>query len=100
MASSTSGGVTAPPQRVHAHISACAFTRSPRGNHWLSMRVRLGKQPASPAPNRKRIASIELKLHAAPVSAVKNDHASTRRERIFFTPSLSPISPIGISNSA
>lgn len=52
---SVSGGVAAPPQRVKAHIRDCALTRSRAGSHALSMRVRLGKQPASPAPNRKRI---------------------------------------------
>src|SRR5271154_489791 len=74
---STSGGVAAPPQRVHAHIRDCADTRSRAGSHTLSMRVRLGKQPASPAPKRKRMTHSEATFQAAPVSAVKKDHAAT-----------------------
>src|ERR1700732_3197823 len=48
---STRGGVAAPPQRVQAHIKDWADTRSRAGSQTLSMRVRLGKHPASPAPN-------------------------------------------------
>ncbi len=41
--------------------------------------VKFGKQPASPAPNRNRVTAIEVKLHAQPVAAVKNDHQHTPR---------------------
>ena len=43
-------GASAGNEESHAHMIACAFTRSPRGSHVLSMRVRFGKAPASPAP--------------------------------------------------
>src|ERR1700684_1898318 len=55
MAASTSGGVNAPPQRAKAHSKPGGVTRSPAGSHMLSMRVRIGKHPASPAPKRKRM---------------------------------------------
>ena len=55
IASKASGGVAAPPQREQAHMNPCAVTRSRAGSHTLSMRVRFGKQPASPAPKRNRI---------------------------------------------
>src|SRR5580704_4182636 len=74
---STRGGVAAPPQRVQAHIKDWADTRSRAGSQTLSMRVRLGKHPASPAPNRKRTIQREVTFHAAPVRAVKIDHART-----------------------
>src|SRR5271170_2978151 len=64
---STRGGVAAPPQRVQAHIRDCAETRSLAGSQTLSMRVRLGKHPASPAPNRKRTTQSDVTFHAAPV---------------------------------
>ena len=77
-----------------------ARVRSRIGSHTPSALVRLGKQPASPAPNRKRVIHIEAKLHIQPVAAVKNDHHSTTRSSTFFAPSLSPSQPVGISNKA
>ncbi len=100
MASSASGGVMAPPQRAKAHIMACAVTRSRAGIQALSMRVRLGKHPASPAPNRKRITTMEVTFHAAPVSAVHTDHAKTICASTRRTPSRSPSRPMGISKRA
>ena len=41
--------------------------------------VRLGKQPASPIPNRNRVTTADTKLNAHPVAAVKNDHQTTMR---------------------
>ena len=66
----------------------------------LNMRVRIGKQPASPAPKRKRITHSETKLQAAPVTAVKNDQPRTICSKTRRTPILSPSKPIGISNNA
>ena len=97
MASSAIGGANAPPQRPKAHISACALMRSPTGSQADSMRVRLGKQPASPVPNMKRITSSEPRFQAAPVNAVNSDHSNTTWVRMRRTPSLSPIRPMGIS---
>src|SRR3954470_17106578 len=94
------GGANAPPQRPKAHITAWALTRSDNGNQADSIRVRLGKQPASPAPNRKRTSQSDTRFHAAPVSAVKTDQINTNWLRTQRTPSLSPRSPIGISNRA
>src|ERR1700684_2802377 len=73
IAASTSGGVKAPPQRANAQSNPLALTRPRAESHMLSMRVRIGKHPASPAPKRKRITQREMKLQAAPVTAVKND---------------------------
>ena len=64
------------------------------------MRVRLGKQPASPAPNRKRIVHSDTKFQAAPVKAVNSDQARTTWVRMRRTPSRSPKRPIGNSNRA
>ena len=100
MHTSVRGGVSAPPHRVHAHINDCAVTRSRAGSHALSMRVRLGKHPASPAPNANRIVTSDIAFHATPVSAVNADHASTICVSARRTPTRSPSSPMGISNSA
>ena len=62
--------------------------------------VRLGKQPASPAPKSARVTRSETKLHVQPVAAVKNDHQSTTRVSTLRGPSLSPSQPPGISKSA
>jgi hypothetical protein len=62
--------------------------------------VMFGKQPASPAPNRKRVTHIDVKFHIQPVAAVKNDHHSTIRNSTRRGPSQSPSHPPGISNSA
>jgi hypothetical protein len=59
-----------------------------------------GKQPASPAPNKKRTVTIESAVPACAVAAVKNDHQITTRTRTFFGPNLSPSHPAGISNKA
>src|SRR6202044_3666545 len=77
MQANTRGGVAAPPQRAKAHNMACALPRSRAGSHMLSMRVRMGKQPASPAPNRKRMTQRDTTFQAAPVSAVKTDQPRT-----------------------
>jgi len=92
--------VKAPPQRAKVHISPCARTRSRRGSHVVKDLVRFGKQPASPAPNRKRVATSEVKLQAQPVAAVKKDHHSTIRISTLRGPIQSPSQPPGTSNSA
>ena len=58
MTATTSNGAEAPPQRAPIHISAWARVRSRVGSQALKALVRLGKQPASPAPNRNRVASM------------------------------------------
>jgi len=60
----------------------------------------LGKQPASPAPNRKRVTHIDQKFHIQPVATVKKLHQTTMRIRTLRAPIQSPIQPPGISNSA
>lgn len=92
--------MNAPPQRAPIHMIACARVRSCRGSHALNAFVRLGKQPASPAPNRKRVIHIDATFQVQPVAAVKNDHHNTTRARTRRAPSLSPSQPVGISNSA
>src|SRR5438045_1642285 len=61
--------------------------------------VRFGKQPASPAPNKKRFAASDQKLEASPVAAVNADHHNTIRVSTRRGPIQSPIQPPGISNS-
>src|SRR6266576_2150425 len=96
----TSSGVNAPPQRALSHITPTARLRSSRGNQLVNIFARLGKQPASPAPNRKRVTSNEPRFQAQPVAAVKNDHQTTTRISTLRGPILSPSQPPGISNSA
>ena len=59
MTDTTSKGVNAPPQRAPIHMIACARVRSRLGSHALKALVKLGKQPASPAPNKNRATTIE-----------------------------------------
>src|SRR5438094_9603957 len=96
----TSSGVNAPPQRAAIHKMPCAFTRSSGGSHVVNDFVRLGKHPASPAPNINRVTTMEGKFHAHPVAAVKNDHHTTIRIRTLRAPSRSPKYPLGISKTA
>src|SRR5438093_1447879 len=77
----TSSGVNAPPQRALSHITPTARLRSSPGSQLANILARLGKQPASPAPNRNRVTSSEPRFQAHPVAAVKNDHQTTTRIR-------------------
>src|ERR1043165_2066567 len=96
----TSRGVKAPPQRALNHMTPTARLRSPPGNQFVNILARFGKQPASPAPNRKRVTSSDPKFQAQPVAAVKKDHQITTRMSTLRGPILSPSHPPGISNSA
>jgi hypothetical protein len=62
-------------------------------------RAAFGNAPASPAPNRKRIITNDVKPHAAPVSAVNTDHQMTMRASTDREPCRSPSRPVGISNN-
>src|SRR5438046_3116645 len=95
-----SSGVNAPPQRALNHITPTARLRSSRGSQLLNILAKLGKHPASPAPNRKRVTSSDIRLKTQPVAAVKNDHQITTRISTLRGPILSPSQPPGISNSA
>src|SRR5438046_2336634 len=96
----TSNGVNAPPQRALNHMMDCARVRSCAGNQIMNDFVRLGKQPASPAPKKKRARSSDDKFQAYPVAAVKIDHIMTTRSKTLRGPIQSPSQPPGISNSA
>src|ERR1044071_9576538 len=96
----TSKGVKAPPQRALNHITPTARLRSSAGSQLVNILARLGKQPASPAPKRKRVTTSELKLRTHPVAAVKKDHQRTTRIRTLRGPILSPSQPPGISKRA
>ena len=92
--------MSAPPQRAASQRTLCARTRSSRGSHVVNALVMFGKQPASPAPNRKRTTIMLNAEVTHPVAAVKNDHHRTTRSSTFFGPNRSPSHPPGISNSA
>src|SRR5437867_1817556 len=96
----TSNGVNAPPQRALNHIRPTARLRSFPGSQAVNIFVKFGKQPASPAPNRKRVTSNEARFQTQPVAAVKKDHQSTTRISTLRGPILSPSQPPGISKSA
>ena len=100
MMAATASGVSAPPHRALSHRMPCARTRSLSGSQVVKALERLGKQPASPAPNMKRVTVSETKLHAHPVAAVKQDHHSTMRSSTLRGPIQSPRNPPGTSNMA
>jgi len=56
MSSSTSGTPTMPPTRVPKRTAPLALPRSESGNHRATAFDVLGSAPASPAPNRNRVA--------------------------------------------
>src|SRR5579872_5081708 len=86
----TSGGVKAPPHRAASHMIPWARTRSGRGSQVVNARVRLGKHPASPAPNRAWVQNSDAKFHVRPVSAVNEDHQMTIRIKTRRGPIQSP----------
>src|SRR6266566_2920324 len=96
----TRSGVNAPPQRALSHMIPWARTRSAAGNQMVKALVRLGKQPASPAPKQKRQRISERALQAQPVAAVNVDHMTTTRMRTLRGPMRSPKRPPGISIKA
>src|SRR5207245_6641639 len=98
--SATRIGVTAPPQRAQSQRMPWARTFSSGRSHVANARVRLGKQPASPIPKRKRVTMRELTLRTHPVAAVKRDHQTTTRISVFRGPNRSPSQPVGISKRA
>ncbi len=67
----TISGVNAPLQRAASHSMPCARSRSFTGSQVVKMRVRFGKQPASPAPNSARVTINDAAFHTQPVAAVK-----------------------------
>src|SRR6185436_17590234 len=96
----TSNGVNAPAQRALSHMIACARVRSAAGNQIMNALVRLGKQPASPAPKQNRVTTNDTRLQAYPVAAVNNDHITTTPISTFRGPIKSPSQPPGISKIA
>src|ERR1043165_5630711 len=96
----TSNGVNAPPHRALNHITPTARLRSSRGSQLVNILARFGKQPASPAPNRKRVTSSDTRSQTQPAAVVKNDHQTTTRMSTLRGPILSASQPPGISNSA
>jgi hypothetical protein len=78
----------------------CAVPRSCLGNQREKVRAAFGSAPASPAPKRNRIATIDAKLNAKPVSMVNADHQQTIRVRTRRVPTRSPHHPVGISKAA
>ena len=61
-----------------------------------SDRVAIGKDPASPIPNRKRIKAIEAALQANTVAQVNRDHQLTMSVIARRGPMRSPSQPPGI----
>src|SRR6188508_2522589 len=98
-AATTSSGASAPPQRADSHISDWARVRSSPRNQLENALVRLGKQPASPAPNRNRTPDNDQKPVASPVAMVKVDHQTTMRVITARGPMRSPSQPPGTSKS-
>src|SRR4051812_14958521 len=96
----TSSGVKAPPHRALNHMMPTARLLSSAGSQFVNILARFGKQPASPAPKRKRVTNKVQRLRTHPVAAVKNDHQRTTRIRTLRGPILSPSQPPGISKSA
>lgn len=93
-------GVNAPPQRAASHMIDCARVRSSPVNQLPNAFVRLGKAPASPTPNRKRMAISDQNPVASPVAIVKPDHQTTIRVSTARGPMRSPSQPPGTSKIA
>src|SRR5262249_39418011 len=96
----TNGGVSAPPSREPACVKPCTNPRSAGRTQRDRDRVAMGKAPASPTPNRKRIVAIDAAPQAAAVIEVKTDHHMTIAEKARRGPIQSPSQPLGIWNSA
>src|SRR5215475_1136457 len=92
----TNGGVNAPPNREPACVKPCTNPRSAGRTQRDSDLVAIGKAPASPTPNRKRIVAMDIAPHAAAVSEVKSDHHVTMMEKARRGPIQSPNQPPGI----
>ena len=92
-------GATTPPSCAAASMIPCTLPLSVPGNQREITRAALGNAPASPTPNKKRMAISEPSPEQTPVNAVKSDHHRTTRVRILRDPYLSPILPVGISNN-
>src|SRR6478735_394597 len=88
-----------PPTRDPKNITPFALPRSLRGNHRERLRDMFGNAPASPAPNKNRVATSDRNPIAAPVSIVQADHHSTMRVSTRRGPAMSPSQPDGISNT-
>ena len=77
MRAMTTHEVIAKPIRLPNITIDWARPSSWRGNHRAMAEVAPGNAPASPQPNRKRIATSAAKFQAAPVRAVNTDHQIT-----------------------
>src|SRR5205823_9291081 len=75
--SSAIGADSMPPMRDPRNMTPLARPRSRGGNHFEKLRAMFGNAPASPAPNRNRIATSGANPRAAPVSIVNADHHRT-----------------------
>src|SRR5689334_17406898 len=95
-----SDGVTPPTMCAPAKKMPCTVARSKRGIQLENARAAMGHAPASPAPKRKRRITIEVRLNAAAVAAVKADHQSTIRKSTDLVPSFSAHFAVGISKRA
>src|SRR5262249_22240436 len=96
---SATGADSMPPKRDPRNITPFARPRSTTGNQRENVRATFGKAPASPAPNRNRMATNEFKPRAAPVNIVNADHQTTMRVSTRRGPLTSPSQPEGTSNS-
>ena len=90
MTTATKGGVKAPPQRADSHMMPCARARSRSGSQVVNVLVRLGKPPASPAPNRARVTSSEGRFQTQAVAAVKKLHHGAMKSSTRRGPAQSP----------
>src|SRR5262245_12650729 len=87
--------VSAPASREPECVTPWANPRSDVASQREKARVALGKAPASPAPNRKRMTMNEAALQAEMVKIVKADHHSTIPDSIRRGPMRSTNQPLG-----
>jgi hypothetical protein len=93
-------GAIIPPTSAGMLMKPAIRPRAAAGNQRSITRVTLGSAPASPAPNRNRMATSGRKPVAEPVSAVNADHQATIRRSTQREPCLSPQWPTSTSNAA
>src|SRR5262249_34702053 len=90
------GKESAAPSREPEKRTPLARPRWPTGSQLQMARVLPGKAPASPMPNKKRMATRDVRLQAAPVSAVRALQDVTTAASTIRGPKRSANQPEGI----
>src|SRR5882672_6738727 len=88
-------GPIAPPSLPPPRKTPNAVERRSTGIHRPNAELTAGERQASIAPNTKRIASREIRLHAAAVNPVNSDQPIIPSETMARAPKRSAAAPQG-----